>query len=382
MSAGIPIRPFPWGSLDSLTGAEASVLRSVHRWAAAYVRVADIESILGSLLGIVVRVSVRRAETCAGARAFAAGYGVMLRGDDPSMAEALLQVETALANAVVARVIDRTSPLIHGPNRESMEIAGAFAAVVGAAARRAGSNGALRTASAGLAADLQASLPGAKEDWAAIAFTVTLGDEVYVARLILRDRLARTAPEPAWTRVGLTALGAMPLSLPLVATIFQATASDVASLGRGDALVPPEWPLARRSNGSGWTGTLQLAAPSGSIGIASDLSDDGRLVLRGDPQALWVREAEMVESDESSALVTAVGDIPVVVRVEIGEALMAAREWAGLQRGDVIALGRRIGERVTLRVGGVPVASGELVEIDGDVGVRIVERINLGQTSA
>jgi flagellar motor switch/type III secretory pathway protein FliN len=105
-------------------------------------------------------------------------------------------------------------------------------------------------------------------------------------------------------------------------------------------------------------------------------------MLRGDLQAIWVNEAEMVESDEGSALVTAVGDIPVVVRVEIGEALMAAREWAALQRGDVIALGRRIGERVTLRVGGVRVASGELVEIDGDVGVRIVERLNLGQTSA
>jgi flagellar motor switch/type III secretory pathway protein FliN len=105
-------------------------------------------------------------------------------------------------------------------------------------------------------------------------------------------------------------------------------------------------------------------------------------VLGGDPQALFVREAEMVELDESSALVTAIGDVPILVRVEIGEARMAARDWAALQRGDVIALGRRVGERVTLRVGGVPVASGELVEIDGDVGVRIVERLNVGPTSA
>jgi flagellar motor switch/type III secretory pathway protein FliN len=112
-----------------------------------------------------------------------------------------------------------------------------------------------------------------------------------------------------------------------------------------------------------------------------DLSDGGRLMLRGD-QALWVREAEMIESDERSALVTAVGDIPVVVRVEIGEALMAARAWAALQRGEVIAPGRRIGARVTLQVGGVPVASGKLVEIEGDVGVRIVDRIHLGQTRA
>jgi flagellar motor switch/type III secretory pathway protein FliN len=54
---------------------------------------------------------------------------------------------------------------------------------------------------------------------------------------------------------------------------------------------------------------------------------------------------------------------------------MAAREWAALTSGDVVSLGRRVGEAVVLRVGGVPVARGDLVEIDGEVGVRIVERL-------
>jgi len=57
------------------------------------------------------------------------------------------------------------------------------------------------------------------------------------------------------------------------------------------------------------------------------------------------------------------------------EARLAARDWAAIGRGDVIALGRRVGEAVVLRVGGVPVARGELVEIEGEVGVRIIERI-------
>ena len=379
--ANVPTRAFPWGSLDSLTRAETSVLRTVHRWSAAYVHVKDIERILGSLLGTTVRVSVRRVERTARSRAFGPGYGVMLRGDEASAVEALLQVESALANTVVARAIDRTSPLFHKADQESSGIAGAFAAVIGTAARRACSTGALRIESAGSASVLQATLPGPDEDWAAIALTVSVGDDAYVARLVLSTRRARTAPEPSWTRRELAGLGATPLSLPLVAAVFGVTASDVASLARGDAIVPPEWPLARTSNGSGWTGMLLLAAPAGGIGIVTELSDDGHLMLRGDPQALWAKGAEMVESDESSALVTAVGDIPIVVRVEIGEAHMSAREWATLERGDVIALGRRIGERVVLRVGGVPVATGDLVEIEGDVGVRIVERLNIGQTS-
>ena len=49
--------------------------------------------------------------------------------------------------------------------------------------------------------------------------------------------------------------------------------------------------------------------------------------------------------------------------------------WAVLARGDVVTLGRRVGEPVLLRVGGIPVARGDLVEIDGEVGVRIVERL-------
>jgi flagellar motor switch/type III secretory pathway protein FliN len=122
-------------------------------------------------------------------------------------------------------------------------------------------------------------------------------------------------------------------------------------------------------------GPVLLAAPESELGVRAELGEGGRLVLGGEAQALCAAEAKMSESGEKSELIQAVGEVPVVVRVEIGEARMAAREWAALSRGDVVALGRRIGEPVILRVGGVPVARGDLVEIDGEVGVRIVERL-------
>ena len=89
----------------------------------------------------------------------------------------------------------------------------------------------------------------------------------------------------------------------------------------------------------------------------------------------------MIEAGATETLVDAVGDIPVVVRVEIGEATMTAREWAALRPGDVVTLGRRAGEHVVLRAGGVPVARGELVTVDGEVGVRVVERFGGDVTS-
>jgi flagellar motor switch/type III secretory pathway protein FliN len=74
------------------------------------------------------------------------------------------------------------------------------------------------------------------------------------------------------------------------------------------------------------------------------------------------------------ATAEALGDAPVVVRVEVGTAQMLAREWAELCPGDVVTLGRKLGEPVILRAGGVEIARGELVQVDGEVGVRILER--------
>ena len=77
-------------------------------------------------------------------------------------------------------------------------------------------------------------------------------------------------------------------------------------------------------------------------------------------------------TDGKDALAGSLGEVPVVVRVEIGAAQMTAREWSRLGAGDVITLGRRIGEHVVLRAGGDEVARGELVDVEGEIGVRIV----------
>jgi flagellar motor switch/type III secretory pathway protein FliN len=86
-------------------------------------------------------------------------------------------------------------------------------------------------------------------------------------------------------------------------------------------------------------------------------------------------EQTMAEIDqaESGALANAVLDAPVVVRVEVGAVTLSAREWAELRPGDVIETGRRIADVVSLRVGGREVARGELVNVEGQLGVRIRE---------
>jgi flagellar motor switch/type III secretory pathway protein FliN len=79
------------------------------------------------------------------------------------------------------------------------------------------------------------------------------------------------------------------------------------------------------------------------------------------------------ETKAQGALESAVLDAPVVVRVEVGAVSLAARQWAALKPGDVLQTGCRIAEPVTLRIAGREVARGDLVSVEGELGVRIRE---------
>jgi flagellar motor switch/type III secretory pathway protein FliN len=373
-------RPFPWASLDSTTRAEAAALHDLRRWTTAHIQWEALAAAMGSIVGATVEVRLGRAQAVPTLRAFGEGFGVVLASADapPQEPGALVEAEGALVTAIAARALKRPPPvLVDAGGTHSPALAGAFAAILVAAARRAHSSLSLRVVYAGPAAQLEMDLARGARDLVAVSLTVLVDDDAYAARVVLSRRLVATAPLVRWTRAELSGLGATPLSLPVVATVSSAMAADIASLRPGDGFLPGRWSLSRVANKDGWLGRVILAPPDADTGISAELVEGHGLVLRGGIEPLAAEEAEMADSEGSEALITAVGEVPVLVRVEIGEARMTARDWASLGQGDVIALGRRIGERVVLRVGGVTVARGELVEIDGEVGVRIVERVNV-----
>jgi type III secretion system YscQ/HrcQ family protein len=171
----------------------------------------------------------------------------------------------------------------------------------------------------------------------------------------------------------LASLGEIPITLPVVTATSSADTADVRSLAPGDIFLP----------GSGWTvhrgakaplvGEVLLAAPGADVAIAARLGDGGEFVVLGKRPVY--AEAEAMTPDDTTATSEAVLEAPLVVRVEVGAVTMTAREWAALRAGDVVALGKRIGEPVALRVGGAVVARGELVDIEGEIGVRIREQV-------
>lgn len=66
-------------------------------------------------------------------------------------------------------------------------------------------------------------------------------------------------------------------------------------------------------------------------------------------------------------------DVPVQVVAVLGKKAATVREIVSLKKGQVIELNRFPNEAVDLVANGKLVAKGELVEIDGKLGVRIIK---------
>ena len=377
------IRPFPWTSLEPTTRREAAVVCKARRWIARIADGAAIEAALSGLLGQRVDVVPGRTRLLQGAPAHRNDVGVLLsrNGSQEPLDRAIVEVEAALAARVVAGALKRPSPTLVNPAASPpAAVAGAFGAILLAASRRARRGVSVQLLGAGAASDLENELEGVAPDLAAVGFTVLFGDDAFDARVILPSN-ALPGEVGGWSRDLLRSLGPLPLRVPLVAWSTWLEAAEVSRLAVGDAFVPPRRvPGALVRSPRGVAGTVLLAPSTFDLGVLADLGEDGRLVLRGETERIPT-EAPM-ETEEREGMITALGEVPVVVRVEIGEATMSAREWASIGRGDVVALGRRVGELVLVRVGGVPLARGELVDLEGEVAVRIVERFAVEETAA
>ena len=75
---------------------------------------------------------------------------------------------------------------------------------------------------------------------------------------------------------------------------------------------------------------------------------------------------------EETATLKALGDAPVEVSVELARIRLTLAELQALRVGEIVVSGAPIGEHVRLRVGDVIIGEGELVEVDGQIGVRLV----------
>lgn len=75
----------------------------------------------------------------------------------------------------------------------------------------------------------------------------------------------------------------------------------------------------------------------------------------------------------SASSIDLLKDVPLEVKAELGKARRLVRDILRLSVGAVIELDKEAGEPVDLLVNNKMIARGEVVEIDGNYGVRITE---------
>jgi flagellar motor switch/type III secretory pathway protein FliN len=150
----------------------------------------------------------------------------------------------------------------------------------------------------------------------------------------------------------------------------------IASAAVGDAVVfegvagveaDRPWPACLRVGD--FTAPAHLAADGtlAMVGIFSRVEEESKPMTSQDEDPRWT-PTEPSSSEVAKVLATA----PVEVVAEIGRLTLRGDELAGLMKGGVLSLGPRRTESIQLRVGGQPWATGELVSVGDELGVRIL----------
>jgi len=130
--------------------------------------------------------------------------------------------------------------------------------------------------------------------------------------------------------------------------------------------------LARKLDGA-WKERVRERLTRGqarSLAVGHDL-DEGLSAEHSDEEyeGEYEDEEPMVES------VNMLNDVAVSLVVEIGRVDVSAADVVALRPGQVIELGRAPGDTVDLVVDGKRIGKGELVEIEGELGVRILSLV-------
>jgi len=99
-------------------------------------------------------------------------------------------------------------------------------------------------------------------------------------------------------------------------------------------------------------------------------------------QASAAEEVEELHDEESPEVDSVVvesrrmtADVPLQLVAVLGKKTLSMKELLGLKMGQVLDLARPVNEQVDLVAGGKLFARGELVDIDGKLGVRIIKMV-------
>ncbi len=288
---------------------------------------------------------------------------------------AILEVDTPFAVALVSRVLSReTTPFVRARVAPDA-LAGAWCAVLMHVLRGSSRHVGLVAFEAGPAERVSGAWIAHGISFAALTGVIVHADQTYPYRLLIGAH--PQVPTRPFLREHLLRMGRMPLRLPLIGAEGTLTHEEFESIRVGDIWLPDVWHVEREGrsgrNGEELAGNPLVAAADFSYAWRAAITRPAEITL----ESVVAIESNMTMKphDSNDALIAGLGSAPLSLRLELGSVELTAREWASLSPGSVLSTGLPIGTRVILRAGSVAVATGELVNVEGELGVRILERI-------
>ncbi len=279
---------------------------------------------------------------------------------------AIVEIDTACAVAMVSRLLLR-DPVPFVRDRVAPDaLAGAWAAVLMRVLRASSRQTAIVAFEAGPAERVSGSWIAHGVAHTVLVGSLTYADQMYPYRILIGPHPLVAAS--SFTRRDLLAMGGVPLRLAVVGAEGTLARDVFESLRAGDVWLPDIWHVtstANRLEGNPLVATADFSYAWRSTLTRADQLSLGPVLENMMPPA----------HDSSDALIAGLGSAPISLRLELGSVELTAREWASLSAGAVLSTGLPIGARVVLRAGSVAVATGELVNVEGELGVRILERI-------
>jgi len=162
-----------------------------------------------------------------------------------------------------------------------------------------------------------------------------------------------------------------PASVILIAGEVELDRKGVKSLEPGDVVLPD-----RISCRAGESGSLagEVLLRAGDLSLRAGLVHQRELqIIERQDMAMEDKTGNRIKAtvEPPEDIVLSPDDLPVPITIEVGRLTLRAGEVAMLGPGSVVETDRPIGVRAELRTGGKLLATGDLVDVDGKVGVRI-----------
>ncbi|AKF10679.1 FliM/FliN family flagellar motor switch protein [Sandaracinus amylolyticus] len=373
--------PFPFDRLPRVTRAEARLLRRCAR-RLPLAQLGDAARSASEWLGATPAFDPLPIEPWApgtlAAHLVDPLCAVIAEPAAPLGARIAIDVEPRLAAVVVERVLGAgdDAPLHPGALTEAERgvLAYAIARALGPAA-----GGALRIATVVTTPEAVLLALGDRGG-ACWPLRASLGAHAGIVRVWIPEALLARSAETTHAPHA-AALGGLAATIVIGGGRASLGARDVVGLAEGDVVILDD--ASATPSASGLAGEVIARVRRGATRWRCALEGAGgdatRIVVRAiEPRPPVVRrreeEVEMAqeESGATARMLEAVGDAPVELVVELARFEMPLAELAALRPGEVLATGRALGERVVLRAGERTIALGELVEIEGEIGVRVL----------